>query len=70
MLYICFRNNEEERSSGTTGTGINQKDLQISKRTKEEKDAKNLLKKGRAHCKFVGGGNENAQTIINAVWWY
>ena len=29
-------NNEEERSSGTTGTGVSQKDLQISEKTKEE----------------------------------
>ena len=29
-------NTEEERSSGTTGTGVSQKDLQISKKTKEE----------------------------------
>ena len=30
------KNNEEERSSGTTRTGVSQKDLQISKKTKEE----------------------------------
>ena len=30
------KNIEEERSSGTTGTGVSQKDLQISEKTKEE----------------------------------
>ena len=39
MIYLqstIKNNNEEERSSGTTGTGVSQKDLQISKETKEE----------------------------------
>ena len=36
-LQSTIKNNdEEERSSGTTGTGVSQKDLQISKKTKEE----------------------------------
>ena len=48
-------NKEEERSSGTTGTGVSQKDLQISKKQKKKKNAKKLVEKGRAHCKFAGG---------------
>ena len=35
-------NNEEERSSGTTGIGVSQKDLQIGKKTKE---VENLVEK-------------------------
>jgi len=35
-------NNEEERSSGTTGTGVSQKDLHISK--KRRKNAKKVVK--------------------------
>ena len=47
--------NEEERSSRTTRTGVSQKDLQISKKQKKKKNAKKLVEKGRAHCKFAGG---------------
>ena len=39
-------NNEEERSSGTTGTGVSQKDLQISKKTEEVENTLKSLKKG------------------------
>ena len=39
-------NNEEGRRSGTTGTGVSQKDLQISEKTREEKkNAKTLVEK-------------------------
>ena len=34
-------NNEEERSSGTTGTGVSQKDLYISIKKGEEEKLKN-----------------------------
>ena len=38
-------NNEGDRRSGTTWIGVSQKDLQISKRTKEDKNAKKLVEK-------------------------
>ena len=36
-LQSSIKGNKEERRSGTTGTGVSQKDPQISKKTKEEK---------------------------------
>ena len=36
-IFTELKNNDEEKiSSGTTGTGVSQKDLQISEKTKEE----------------------------------
>ena len=40
-------NSEEERSSGTTETGVGKKDLQINKNTKEEEHQKVRRKRAR-----------------------
>ena len=46
IIYkVNENNNEEERRSGTTGTGVSLKDLQISEKTKEEKNAKKFVEK-------------------------
>ena len=52
-------NYEEERSSGTTGTGVSQKDLQISKKQKMKREnAKKLVGKRACALQACSGGNE------------
>ena len=60
-MYICSatsisifckinqNNNEEEKRSRITGTGVSQKDLQITEITEKEKKAKKLVEK-RMHA--------------------
>ena len=46
------KNNEEERRSGATGTGVSQKDLQLGNTNFGKKALKKFAEKGSAHRKL------------------
>ena len=69
MIYkINQNNNEEERRSGTTGTGVGQKDLQIIEKTEKEKNAKKLVdNRTRALQTCSRGSDKLVRNCINRL---
>ena len=58
------KNNEEERRSGVTGTGVSQKDLHLGNTNNRKKALEKLAEKERAHSKLEP---ENALLELGAV---
>ena len=60
------KNNDGERRSGATETGVSQKDLQLWNTNNEKNALEKLAEKGRAHCKLELGAMRLA--IHMKVW--
>ena len=58
------KSNEEERRSGVTGTGVNQKDLRLGNTNNGKKRLEKLAEKERAHSKLEP---ENSLLELGAV---